>query len=374
MTVKFSLETKRTNPVAIVTGVNGQDGSYLAEFLLEKGYSVIGIVRRTSTDNTERIKGIVSHKHFKLVEGDITDSSNVNSWISEFKPDEFYNLAAQSHVGTSFKQPKLTWRVNAEGVVNILEAIRNINPTTKFYQASTSEMFGKNYDQKNVYLEVEGERWNGKVKYQDESTVFSPQSPYAVAKVAAHQSVQLYRRAFGLHASCGILFNHESPRRGDQFVTRKITKWIGEFKKWAMGVGYLGSTTFNGNELILSPDGSKFPKLRLGNLDAQRDWGHAKDYVEAMYLMLQQEEPDDYVIATGSTYSVKDFLREAFSCIGIEDYKNYVVQDPEFMRPAEVDYLLGIADKAKEKLNWNQKIDFKSLVKEMVDSDVKNAR
>lgn len=366
---------------AIITGVNGQDGSYLAEFLLHNGYNVIGIIRRSSTDNRDRIKGIISHPNFKLVEGDITDSSSVNSWIREFNPDEFYNLAAQSHVGTSFKQPQLTWRVNAEGVINILEAIKNIKPDTKLYQASTSEMFGSNYSTAPPVDVFD----KGK-KYQDENTPFAPQSPYAVAKVAAHQSVQLYRQ-FGVFGCCGILFNHESPRRGEQFVTRKITKWLGEFVNWRDNIleriEFLNSEKkflkepllseklkFDNNYIYLLDQ--KFPKLRLGNLDAYRDWGHAKDYVEAMWLMLQQEEPEDYVICTGESYRVKDFLISAFLYAGIMDSQDYFVIDKNFVRPAEVDYLRGDASKARKKLGWTPKTPIQKLVEEMVDNDIKN--
>jgi GDPmannose 4,6-dehydratase len=372
---------RRSNPLAIITGVNGQDGSYLAEFLLDKGYSVVGIIRRSSTDNKDRIKGIIDHPHFKLVEGDITDSSNVNSWITEFSPDEFYNLAAQSHVGTSFKQPQLTWRVNAEGVVNILEAIKTIKPNTRLYQASTSEMFGRNYSVAPPRDQFEKEK-----KFQNEDTPFAPQSPYGVSKVAAHQSVQLYRQ-FGIFGCCGILFNHESPRRGEQFVTRKITKWIGEYIRWRDNVlkridyqnsikkyikeEELSDRLMYNDDYILLLD-QKFPKLRLGNLDAYRDWGHARDYVEAMWLMLQHDEPDDYVICTGESYRVKDFLISAFTYAGIIEYKEHYLIDPKFVRPAEVDYLRGDSSKARRKLGWMPKTPIQKLVQEMVDNDIEN--
>ena len=326
---------------ALITGITGQDGSYLAEFLLQKQYKVIGLHRRSSVNNFERIKGFKGHKDFTLQEFDLTDPSNVITTISKYKPGEFYNLAAQSHVGTSFNQPTTTFEIDTVGVVNILEAIRNYSPKTKFYQASTSEMFGRSYD-----TDKKGE------KYQDENTVLLPQSPYGVAKVASHQMVQIYREAYGIHANSGILFNHESPRRGENFVTRKITKWIGEFVN-------------NGRS-------KDFPKLRLGNLEAKRDWGHAKDYVRAMWMMLQQPNPDDFVICTERTCTISQFLDRAFELIGIEDWTDYVVQDPEFYRPAEVEYLRGINKKARKVLGWYPAINFEDLVEDMVNSDIQS--
>ncbi len=359
------LTLKRRDPVAIVTGVTGQDGSYLSEHLISKGYKVIGVGRRSSVDNTERIRHLKQSPSFKLVEGDVTDPSGVNNLITSFEPDEFYNLAAQSHVGTSFNQPCATFDINAVGVINILESIRNHSPDTRFYQASTSEMFGKNYS----------EAGDGNNKFQNESTPFSPQSPYAVAKIAAHESVGLYRRAYGLHASCGILFNHESERRGENFVTRKITKWIGKYIAWLDQdiLSDVSGPKYD-KENYLYKEESAFPKLRLGNFDSFRDWGHAEDYVKAMHLMLQQEEADDYVIATGKTYSVKEFLDIAFSSAGIHDWSNLVVQDPEFMRPAEVDYLCGCPKKAKEKLGWEPEVSFEQLVSRMVNHDISSEK
>ena len=326
------------NKKALIFGVSGQDGSYLAELLLEKGYEVTGVTRRVSVSTTERINHILPK--INIAEGDITDGFSVNKLISEYEPDEIYNLAAQSHVGTSFKQPSLTWDITAGGVLNILEAIRYSprKDDIRFYQASSSEMFGKNYDE----IEVK--------KYQDENTEFIPQSPYAIAKLAAHHLVRNYREGYGIHGSCGILFNHESERRGENFVTRKITKWIGEF--------------------VRSGRDPEFPNLRLGNLDAKRDWGHAEDYVNAMWLMLQKEEADDYVVATGETYSVRDFLDAAFSRVGIEDWSDLVVIDPKFYRPSEVDHLLGIPIKAERALGWGRRVSFNDLVHRMVDSDL----
>jgi GDPmannose 4,6-dehydratase len=357
---------------AIITGITGQDGSYLAELLLEKGYEVIGLVRRTSNENsTYRIDHIKDR--INLVEGEISDSGSVYSLVEEHKPDEIYNLAAQSHVGTSFHQPDYTFQVDALGPLYFLQAIHKYSPKTRFYQASTSELFGKNFTEQR-------EPWDDKIvdRYQDEDTEFMPQSPYAVAKQAAHNMVRIYREGYGIHASCGILFNHESERRGENFVTRKITKWIGEFVKWGNPTNELGQILLkeigdcdDENMLYNSlMDKKGFPKLRLGNLDAYRDWGHAKDYVEAMWLMTQQEVPDDYVISTGETYSVRDFLKEAFNEIGIEDFEPYIVIDPKFYRPAEVEYLKGCSHKAREVLGWNPKISFNQLVKQMVRSDI----
>jgi GDPmannose 4,6-dehydratase len=364
---------------AIIFGITGQDGSHLADLLLDKGYEVIGVYRRSSTDNTSRIKHILDNQkynqeqRFKLVEGDITDSYSItNTFKQHANVDEVYNLAAQSHVATSFKQPALTWDITGKGCLNILQCLVDLNMlNTKFYQASSSEMFGKNYDTgSNVIGTV--------LKYQDENTKFMPQSPYAIAKCAAHYMVRLFREAYGLHASCGILFNHEGPRRGEQFVTRKITKWIGDFIKWknshTENYKYVTDIHQNTINTVRSEGfvfGPSFPKLRLGNLEAFRDWGYAGDYVEAMWAMLQQDLPDDYVICTGETHTIKEFLDVAFKHVGIEDWENYVIQDPEFYRPAEVDYLRGNSDKARKALKWQPKHSFEDLVKLMVEHDTK---
>jgi GDPmannose 4,6-dehydratase len=322
---------------AIVTGITGQDGSYLAENLLDKDYKVIGLYRRSSTNTLNRIKHI-DNPNFILQEYDITDPSGCISLISYIQPDEFYNLAAQSHVATSFKQPTTTFEINAIGVINVLEAIRLFSKHTKFYQASTSEMFGRNYS-----VDSDGN------KYQNEETSLLPQSPYAVAKLASHRMVQIYREAYNLYCCSGILFNHESPRRGENFVTRKITRYVGRLAN---------------NKL--QPD----EKLRLGNIKAVRDWGHAKDYVEAMRLMLNNNiAANDFVISTGQCYSVEQFLQIAFGLIN-KNWNNYVVIDPEFYRPAEVDYLRGNSDKAKKLLGWEPKIPFEDLVKDMVNQDI----
>jgi len=327
---------------SIIFGVTGQDGSHLADLLLDKGYEVVGVCRRASTDNTGRIKRILDNQNFKIAQADITDAHSVMNTLKEHADvDEIYNLAAQSHVAVSFKQPGLTWDVTGKGCLNILQSMVDLGINARFYQASSSEMYGKNYDTDR-----------DQNKFQNEETKFLPQSPYAIAKCAAHYMTRLYREGYGIHASAGILFNHEGPRRGETFVTRKITKWIGDFVK--------------------SERDPKFPKLRLGNLEAFRDWGYAGDYVESMWMMLQQESPQDYVICTGETHTIREFLDVAFKHIGIEDWSNLVVQDPEFYRPAEVDYLRGDNSKAKGELGWEPQHSFTDLVKVMVDHDIKN--
>lgn len=311
---------------ALITGITGQDGSYLAELLLEKGYEVIGMVRRASTESFDRIDHIKDK--ITLAQADLLDQLSIITIIEQHRPTEVYNLAAQSFVPTSWDQPVLTGEFNALGVTKMLEAIKLVDKKIRFYQASSSEMFGK-------VREVP----------QTEKTSFYPRSPYGVAKVYGHWITVNYRESYGIHANSGILFNHESPRRGLEFVTRKITDGVVRIK------------------LGLSD------KLALGNLDAKRDWGYAADYVKAMWLMLQQDEPDDYVIATGQTHSVEDFVKTAFSHVDL-DYKKYVVTDPRFVRPAEVDLLLGDASRAKKKLGWEPTVTFEELVKMMVDADI----
>lgn len=313
-------------PTALITGITGQDGSYLAEFLLQKGYTVVGMVRRTSTLNFHRLEHI--QDKITLVPGDLGDQVSLIHILEEHKPEEVYNLAAQSFVQTSWNQPVFTGDVTALGVTRLLDAIRFVNPNIRFYQASSSEMFGK-------VVEVP----------QRETTPFYPRSPYGVAKVYGHWITVNYRESYDMHASSGILFNHESPRRGLEFVTRKITYHVAQIK---LGLA---------NE------------LRLGNLDARRDWGFAGDYVKAMWLMLQQESPDDYVVATGETHSVEEFLVQAFGCVDL-DWHDYVVQDPRFMRPAEVDLLVGDPTKAGQKLGWEPDVSFPQLVQMMVEADM----
>ena len=346
---------------AIITGITGQDGSHLADLLLEKNYEVVGVSRRCSVDTTERIKHLLPHERFKLIEGDITDvSSVINIFKDNEDVDEVYNLAAQSHVATSFKQPALTWDITGKGCMNLLQAIIDLKMFhTRFYQASSSEMFGSSYDTYN-----DGE------KYQNENTKFMPNSPYAIAKCAAHYAVRLFRDAYNLHASCGILFNHEGPRRGDNFVTQKIIKWIAEFKEFerknSSDEWYDGKLSFMKDHIVCN--GNTFPKLRLGNLEAYRDWGYAGDYVEAMWLMLQQETPDDYVICTGVTNTISEFLNIAFYEAGLHEYKNYITIDPELYRPSEVNYLRGDCTKAKVALGWQPKYNLEGLIKLMLDA------
>jgi len=322
---------------ALITGITGQDGSYLAELLLEKGYEVHGIIRRSSSFNTERIMHIFEDVHnpnpkLKLHYGDLTDASRLEKLIEITEPNEVYNLGAQSHVKISFDEPVYTAETVGMGALKMLEAVRNVSGGSqriKIYQASSSEIFGK-------VKEVP----------QNEETPFYPRSPYACAKVHAFHQIVNYREAYDMHASNGILFNHESPRRGETFVTRKITRGLAR--------------------IIAGLD----KKLYLGNLDAKRDWGYAKDFVEAMWLILQQKEPDDYVIATGQTWSVKDFLDKAFTFVNM-NWKDYVVFDERYLRPTEVDMLIGDASKAKHKLGWEAKTSFDELVKIMVESDLK---
>lgn len=314
-------------PTALITGITGQDGSYLAEFLLSKGYTVIGMSRRTSTVNFERIAHI--QDQISLIQGDLHDQSSMVSILEEFQPTEVYNLAAQSFVPTSWQQAVLTAEVTAVGVLRLLESIRQVNPKIRFYQASSSEMFGK-------VVEVP----------QKETTPFYPRSPYGVAKVYGHWITVNYRESYNLFTTSGILFNHESPRRGFEFVTRKISRGVAAIK---LGIA---------------------DELRLGNLDAQRDWGYALDYVRAMWMMLQQDAPDDYVIGTGETHSVREFCEIAFSYVGL-NYQDYVIQDPKFYRPAEVDLLISDPTKARNVLGWEPSVTFQELVEMMVEEDLK---
>ena len=315
---------------ALITGITGQDGSYLAEFLLEKGYRVVGMTRRSSTDVHERIEHLGDS--IEIVSGDLLDQSSLTKIIASVSPDEVYNLAAQSFVPTSWAQPVLTGQFTALGVTRVLEAVRSVDKRIRFYQASSSEMFGKVHEVP-----------------QREETPFYPRSPYGVAKVYGHWITVNYRESFDMYAVSGILFNHESPRRGKEFVTRKISDAVARIK---LGIA---------NE------------LRLGNLDAQRDWGFAGDYVRAMWLMLAQDQPEDYVVATGRTHSVRDFVKLAFDCVGLK-YEDYVVVDPRFIRPAEVDLLIGDPSKAHERLGWKPEVSFEELVQMMVEADLQRLR
>lgn len=313
-------------PIALITGITGQDGSYLAEFLLTKGYEVVGMVRRSSTVTFERIAHL--QDAITIVQGDLHDQSSLVAILEQYQPDEVYNLAAQSFVATSWSQAVLTGEVTALGVTRLLEAIRLVNPKIRFYQASSSEMFGK-------AVEVP----------QRETTPFYPRSPYGVAKVYGHWITVNYRESYGMFAVSGILFNHESPRRGLEFVTRKISNGVAQIK--------LGMAK----------------ELRLGNLEARRDWGFAGEYVQAMWQMLQQEQPEDFVVGTGETHSVREFCELAFRYVGL-DYRDYVVQDERLMRPAEVDLLVSDPAKARQKLGWQPKVNFQQLVEMMVEADL----
>ncbi len=315
---------------ALVTGILGQDGPYLAKLLLEKDYKVYGLIRRYSNPTFSNLEYLGIQDKIEYVDGDLTDESSLINVIKSIRPDEVYNLAAQSFVGASWQQAKLTTEVNALGVLSLLNAIKFFSPTAKFYQASTSEMFGLSNDD----------------GYQDENTPFHPRSPYGVAKVYAYWMTVNFRESYKMFAANGILFNHESPLRGIAFVTRKITDGIAKIK------------------LGLAED------IHLGNLDPKRDWGFAGDYVEAMHLMLQAEEPDDYVVATGETHSVREFVEAAFKAAGIEDWKQYVKIDPRYQRPAEVPHLRGRLDKVTKKLGWKPKVTFEELVKMMVEADI----
>lgn len=316
--------------VALITGITGQDGSYLAEFLLEQGYTVYGMVRRSSLDKFERISHLMDR--ITLVQGDLLDEFSLVSVLKDIRPNEVYNLAAQSFVPTSWAQPVLTSEFTAIGVTKMLEAIRLVDPEIRFYQASSSEMFGKVRETP-----------------QTELTPFYPRSPYGVSKVYGHYITVNYRESYGLFACSGILFNHESPRRGLEFVTRKVTDGVAKIK--------LGLET----------------ELRLGNLDAKRDWGFAGDYVKAMWLMLQQSTPDDYVIATGQTHSVRDLVQVAFSYVDL-DWEQYVKVDKAFLRPAEVDLLVGDSSKAREQLGWEPSVSFEQMIQMMVDADLERLK
>ena len=321
---------------ALITGITGQDGSYLAEFLLKKGYEVHGTIRRSSTINTSRIDNLISEYEndgqLYLYYSDLLDSSSISNLISNIEPDEIYNLAAQSHVAVSFSNPTFTTQVGTLGSVTLLESVRHLGSPSKFYQASSSEMYGGDYE-----------------GFLNEDSPFDPKSPYAVSKVFAHNLTKMYRETYDLFCVNGILFNHESPRRGETFVTRKVTKAVGRI---AMGIQ---------------------SKLTLGNLDASRDWGFSGDYVEAMYLMMQYKNAEDWVVATGETYTVRQFVQKAFEYANL-DWEEYVTTSEKYYRPNEVGYLLGDPSKAKKLLNWEPKLNFDGLVEKMVDHDLNQAK
>jgi len=346
---------------AVITGVTGQDGSHLADLLLHKGYSVTGVKRRSSTETTERVAHLASNEDFHLVEGDVTDISSMSGIFMKTQPDEIYNLAAQSHVGTSFKQPAATMEITGTAVINMLQILVDHGMwNTRFYQASSSEMFGSNYD-----VATDGS------KYQNEDTPLTPNSPYAIAKTAAHHAVRLYRQSYDIHASAGILFNHEGPRRGDNFVTKKITNYITSLSSW-IKTYYVDQSNllYNAQQRKITDikTGLSHDMLGLGNLEAFRDWGYAGDYVEAMWMMLQQEYPDDYVVCTGKTATITEFLALAFSESEIleMDWSRVVYINPEFYRPTEVNYLRGDYSKIKYKLGWEPSHNLKDLVRLML--------
>lgn len=325
---------------SLITGITGQDGYYLSKYLLEKGEEVIGLKRRTATDTTQNLLEILHHPKFTLIEGDVNDMVCVYDIINKYRPTHIYNLAAQSHVGTSFKQPFYTIQTDLMGPLNFLESIRRLSDddyNPRFYQASTSEMFGQNFD---------GE---GKDKHQGINTRFSPQSPYGVAKQAAHELVRIYRQAYGVFACSGILHNHESPNRGELFLTRKVTKYVAKL--------------YNAKRANI-----KIPPLELGNLDSYRDWSFAGDMVRAMRLMLEQETPQDFVVSSDEAHSVREFVKLAFEYIG-ENYEDHVIINPEFFRPSEVDYLCGKSDEIRA-LGWKPEVNFKQLVSIMVGADI----
>lgn len=319
---------------ALITGITGQDGAYLSQFLLEKGYQVYGLVRRLSTPNYWRLEELGIKDKIEILDGDLTDQDSLNNAVKQSAPDEVYNLAAQSFVATSWKQPILTAEVDALGVIRILNSVRDFAPNAKFYQASSSEMYGNS---------------NGQ-DVKDEDTPLHPTSPYAISKLFGHWITVNYRESYGMFTCSGILFNHESPLRGIEFVTRKITDGVARIK---LGLA---------------------DKLSLGNLDAKRDWGFAGDYVEAMWLMMQQEKPDNYVVSTGETHSVRDFCKEAFKAVGIENWQDYVVADERYMRPSELKVLQGGSNKAKNVLGWEAKVKFEELVKMMVEKDLERLK
>jgi GDPmannose 4,6-dehydratase len=361
------------NKSSIVWGITGQVASYLAEALLEKGQDVYGIKRRTSTDNTQNISGILNHPNFHLLEGDVCDQTSVNQLTNSIKPDYMFCGAAQSHVATSFSQPAYTFDVNARGHLFILESVRLFSPDTRVQFASTSECFGDNYSTRPLWRDMPGENGHnikvpdGVEKYQDENTPFMPNSPYAVAKVSATHLTQLYRKAYNLHASNTITFNHESPRRGENFVSRKITKWIADnciIENLTLTKGNLVPLDYLPTLKI--KDGAK---LKLGNIDSIRDWGYAPDYVRAFIKVVEHDTPDDYVIGTGEAHTIKEFLEEAFLYVGA-DWQDYVEIDPELYRPCEVPYLRCDASKIKRILGWEPTVKFKELVKIMMEHDL----
>lgn len=354
--------------LACITGVLGQDGANLAKLLLDKDYKVIGLHRRYSTPNYWRLEelGILNHPNLVLKEGDICDNHFMTQLIMRYKFDEFYNTAAMSHVGSSFECPDYTMEVDGNAVVGMLEAIRQYSIHTKFYQCSTSELWGNNFTLKDSR------------KVQNEDTPFSPTSPYSVAKMAAHYSVKLYREAYSIFAVAGILHNHDGPLRGDNFLTRKVAKWVAGYSKWRdkYPIGYF---VFDKNEIYIAgrtsrEQGLQYEKLKLGNLDSVRDIGNSEDYVEAMWLMLQQSTPKDYVIGTGVPTTMREFVSMAFKVVGIDDWENYVEFDKSLLRPSEVNFLCADASNANRELGWKPKTTVQELAKIMVEADIRRIK
>lgn len=351
---------------ALVTGATGMDGSYLLELLLDKGYKIYGLMRRSSVDTTERIRHLIDNPNLEIITGDITDSCLMYKLVSDIKPDEVYNLAAMSHVGVSFSNPVSTFEIDTLGCLYLLEAIRLYSPNTKIVQASTSELFGSNYDKITFGNEI--------IKFQNEKTHFEPNSPYAVAKLAAHNLIRVYRDSYKIHANASIAFNHEGSRRTPTFVTRKITRYV------AALYNYLNVPNHHHTELQIFKERmevstntfNEVPKLRLGNIYSSRDWSHAKDIVYGQWLMLQQEKPDDFVFASEEAHTVEEFLKKSFKYVGIKDYKKYIEIDENLFRPNEVEYLRGDASKAQKVLGWKPSVSFDDLIEEMIDYDVKS--
>ena len=381
---------EQNNKVCVVTGALGQLASYLSELLLSKGYYVISTKRRASNSNYENVQHLLDNPNYKIVEMELTDYTSVHSVLSKYKPQEVYNLAAQSHVKSSFEQPDATFRANVIGPLNILEYIRLNDKNIRLFHCSTSEMFGKNYSTRstspNLLCDL-GQLYNMFEKYQDENTELAPQSPYGISKLAAYHLIRLYRECYGVNCCTNIMFNAESPRRGKEFVTRKITSYIGQLVK-RCSIRHTGLAPSSPQERIkidgfvdvgqnngfsFIPQSLKeFPKLKLGNLEAFRDWQFSTDCVYAMWLTLQQPKLDDYVICTGETRTVREFAENSFKLVGL-DYKDFIEIDEDLFRPAEVDYLRGDASKAKRELGWTSKVSFDQLVKEMVYADIERA-
>jgi GDPmannose 4,6-dehydratase len=341
----------------LITGVTGQTGSYLTDLSLEMGYNVIGVHRRSSSRNFWRLARSINHHKFSLVEGDLTDSSFINNIVRKYQPIYIFNTAAQSHVGSSFNQPEYTFDVNTKGVLNLLEAVRNYSINSRFLQASTSEMFGNNYSiDKNDN------------KIQNENTAFHPDSPYAISKLAAHNLVVLYRKAYNLHASCSISMNHESPRRSKEFVTRKITDWLYRFNEWREERPLCLLDCNDSRYIYCNDGGGFFPKLELGNIYSCRDWGYALDYCEAFFKIVEYNTPDDYVVATGHSYSVEDFLKKAFNIYNL-NYSDFIQIDSKLMRPVDVQYLRGDPSKIYNKLGWKATTNLDTLIQLMLDNE-----